>query len=661
MFPGRLRGSAAGLGVLSASLAIAGGLTAPAAGALTSSAGASGRVPVAAAAVVPDATAVPAAQTVRVSVAVGQDAGGMAALARSISSPGSARYDKFLSAAQVQARFGATAAQRGAVAQWLRLAGLTITYSSPYMVTGIGIETQAQAALSAPVGSVRVSTGAAPATEFVARGAISAPAALSRVVQAVNLSPRTPAVFAPPEAALAKPAVKPAAMSAAMSAPQPCSDYFGQKTDTTDPAAYGSHPSYSECWYTPAQTRSAYGVPSGLTGQGVTVATVGSEPLAGGLRSLQNWSAKNGVPALTPGQLTEVNVTKPTQTPQFLDEWLGDLEAVHGLAPGANLVYANSDGSISGDPFADDLNAIVTNHLANLVSASIGDTIFWDHLLNPVLKRAALEGITVNEASGDWGNPVNKSPFYGGYLRDTPWETEVGGTSLAVGSSGQYLWETPWAQTHVSLNAKGTAWKPSLPGVSDFYFEGGGGVTREQEPWYQEGVVSNNVVNGKAKRVGPDVAMEADCFVGGYPEGYYQPTSPTGAGHTWYTRPFCGTSMASPMFTAIEANLVQERHGLGLGFANPALYNLYGSTAFHQVTSTPLGTGVSIGVSLADGEQDFVTTAKAALITLGQCQAQTASSKPFPLVTPYCGSGYNQVTGLGSPAPGFFSLLGPAS
>jgi subtilase family serine protease len=638
----RPRASIAALGVLCASVVVAGALTVPA---LASSG--HGRVPITAATVLPAAAAVPASQGVRVSVSIGRDAAGLTALAQSISTPRSAQYEKFLSPAQVQARFGATTRQQAAVRQWLRSAGLSITYTSPWIITGLGTAAQARTALSAQVGSVRVSSGSAPATELVARGAMSAPAGLAGIVNAVNLSAKTPAVLPPPESGIPDTSLK-----------QPCSKYFGQKTDTQVPPAYGSQPTYSSCWYTPAQTRSAYGIPSDLTGAGETVATAGSEPLAGGLRSLQRWSRNNGIQQLRPGQLTEVNVTPPTQTPQGLDEWLGDLEAVHGLAPDANLVYTNSNGSISGDPFADDLNAIVTNRLADLVSASIGDTIFWDHILNPVLQRAALEGITVNEAAGDWGNPVTKTPFYGGYLRDTPWETLVGGTSLAIGAQGQYLWETPWAQTSSTLNKKGTAWNPAPPGTADYYFEGGGGVTREPEPWYQDGVAGNNVVSGKAKRVGPDVSMEADCFVGGYPEGFYEPTGPTSAGHTWYTRPFCGTSMASPMFTALEANLLQERHGLGLGFANPTLYGLYGSTAFHQVTSTPLGAGVSTGVIITPATQ---LALKTTLVTVGQCQAQNATSKPFPLVTPYCGSGYNEVTGLGSPAPGLFSLLGSSS
>jgi len=640
----RPRPSIVALGTLSAAAAVAGLMTAPAL-----AAAGNGRTPISATTVQPGAAAVPARQGVRVSVSVGRDASGMAALARSISSPESAQYEKFLSPAQVQAKFGATSAQQASVRQWLSSAGLKITYTSPWMITGTGTAAQAKTALSAQVGATKVNSGPEAVTELVARGNVSAPDSVAGVVNAVNLSSITPAALPPPETSVAKPDTKISG---------PCSAYFGQKTDTKVPPVYGSQPSYGSCWYTPAQTRSAYGIPENLSGKGVTVATVGSEPLAGGLRSLQRWSKDNGIAALRKGQLTVVNVTKPKHTPQALDEWLGDLEAVHGLAPNANLVYVNSNGSISGDPYADDLNAIVTNRLADLVSASIGDTIYWDHLLNPVLQRAALEGITVNEAAGDWGNPVSKSPYYGGYLRDTPWETLVGGTSLAIGSKGQYLWETPWAQTSSELNKNGTAWKPAPPGPSDYYFEGGGGVTREPEPWYQQGVVSGNVVNGKAKRVGPDVSMEADCFVGGYPEGYYEPTSPSKAGNTWYTRPFCGTSMASPMFTALEANLLQERDGLGIGFANPTLYNLYGSVAFHQVTSTPLGTGVSTGVVITPASQLATTTT---LITVGQCQAQNATSKPFPLITPYCGPGYNEVTGLGSPAPGLFTLLGPSS
>lgn len=206
----------------------------------------------------------------------------MTALARAISSPRSPQYDKFLSPAQVQARFGATGAQQAAVRQWP---------GPPW---------------APKVGSVRVNSGSTAQTELVARGSVTAPAGVAGIVTAVNLSAKNPAVLPPPEVGLVKPSTK---------IKGPCSSYFGQKADSKVPPAYGGQPSYGSCWYTPAQTRSAYGVPAGLSGQGVTVATVGSEPLAGGLRSLQRWSAGNGIAALRPGQLTEAADPATTRSP----------------------------------------------------------------------------------------------------------------------------------------------------------------------------------------------------------------------------------------------------------------------------------------------------------------------------------------------------------
>ena len=157
-----------------------------------------------------------------------QGAAGLTALAQSISAPHSAQYEKFLSPAQVQARFGATGAQQGAVRQWLRSAGLKITYTSPYMVTGTGTAAQARSALGAQVGSVRVHSGAAPVTELVARGGVTAPAGLAGIVNAVNLSAKNPAQLPPPEVGLVKPSTK---------IKGPCSSYFGQKVATKVPPA----------------------------------------------------------------------------------------------------------------------------------------------------------------------------------------------------------------------------------------------------------------------------------------------------------------------------------------------------------------------------------------------------------------------------------------
>ena len=56
---------------------------------------------------------------------------------------------------------------------------------------------------------------------------------------------------------------------------RPCSTYYGQKTATNKPKAYGKHQPWTNCGYTPSQVRGAYGVTrSGMTGKGQTVAIV---------------------------------------------------------------------------------------------------------------------------------------------------------------------------------------------------------------------------------------------------------------------------------------------------------------------------------------------------------------------------------------------------
>jgi subtilase family serine protease len=89
----------------------------------------------------------------------------------------------------------------------------------------------------------------------------------------------------------------------------------------------------------------------------------------------------------------------------------------------------------------------VTYRMADLVTSSWPDedsmpvpprsmVEAWEVLL----QRAAVEGITVNFASGDAGNNYPGPP----YPDSDPWVTSVGGTSLAIGQHGNYLWETPW-------------------------------------------------------------------------------------------------------------------------------------------------------------------------------------------------------------------------
>src|SRR5580658_4976608 len=77
--------------------------------------------------------AMPLTSRVHVSVFIGRNQAGLAAAATAISNPRSPRYEHYLSPAQVQSEFGATAAQQGAVSAWLAHSGLAVTHRDPFV------------------------------------------------------------------------------------------------------------------------------------------------------------------------------------------------------------------------------------------------------------------------------------------------------------------------------------------------------------------------------------------------------------------------------------------------------------------------------------------------------------------------------------------------
>jgi subtilase family serine protease len=209
-----------------------------------------------------------------------------------------------------------------------------------------------------------------------------------------------------------------------------------------------------------------------------------------------------------------------------------------------------------------------------------------------------------------------------------------------VGEGGRNLWETGWETDETGLSKAGTAWSPQPPGP---FSEGStGGISGTfAEPYYQQGVVSGNVVKGTAMRAVPDVSDLGDWNLG-YKIGYTEPT-----GHhkfTYINNVNGGTSLASPMFTGFEADLIQGRGRIALGFANPELYDMAGTSAFHDVTSSPQGQGATEATVYGPAYGQAPT-----LATMGQCSSTKALG---------CGAGYDTVSGIGSPGPAFFRSFG---
>ena len=125
------------------------------------------------------------------------------------------------------------------------------------------------------------------------------------------------------------------------------------------------------------------------------------------------------------------------------------MESVHGQAPDAKVVYVGAASCLDAD-LLDGLALIVENHLASIVSSSWGepyDTATLVPAYNVVFQAGAAEGIGFFFSSGDSGyeDPAEDSgsdKLQVDWPDSSPYVTAVGGTSLAIGSSNNYEFET---------------------------------------------------------------------------------------------------------------------------------------------------------------------------------------------------------------------------
>src|SRR3989442_3725904 len=215
------------------------------------------------------------------------------------------------------------------------------------------------------------------------------------------------------------------------------------------------------------------------------------------------WSTNRGPPTLTANQVVQV-VAPGTynqrekglfQGPQG---WYGeetlDVEAVHGMAPAATIVFVGATNNFQDLDAA--LNHVVDRHLASIVTNSYGfnTEILPAGYIKPqedTILQGVVEGIGIYFSSGD---NSDESLVQGYTTTDwpasSPFVTAGWRTSLPVGPSNNYLFETAWGTTTSSWT--GTTWSPTPPG--SWLYGSGGGVSRIfAEPSYQFGVVPSSV------------------------------------------------------------------------------------------------------------------------------------------------------------------------
>jgi subtilase family serine protease len=555
------------------------------------------------------------------------------------------------------ARFGPAAAQVGAVERWLAGAGLTVTRVSAEI--GGYVQVRGTAAAMAKAFDVTFGAFRGPdGTQVRApRQSASAPAALAGDVLSVSgLDSATH--FAKPGDTLPPPGQN------YWVAPS-CSQFYGERTAWDKPSAYGLHQPYTNCGYTPGQIRGAYGVTkSGMTGKGQTVAILDAYASPTMLSDANEYASVSGDPRFAPGQYTQDLSSVFTDTaPSLCDAsgWYGeetlDVEAVHGMAPAARVTYVGA-ASCTDDDLLAGLALIVDHHLASIVNDSWeepADAATLVSTYDEVFQAGAAEGIGFFFSSGDSGyeSPAEdpgSDQIQVGWPASSPFVTSVGGTSLAIGPSRNYEFETSWGTLLDPLSASGRSWQFTPPGEYPQYYDGsgGGGVsTAFAQPSYQAGVVPSSLAthlpNGtwsaKPMRVVPDVSALADPSTGFLVgETLFQPNGTTLA---FSLSRIGGTSLSSPTWAGIEAD-AQQAAGHPLGFANPMIYSLHGTRAFHDVTDHPFG--IAHLAEVRNNYTDPYTKTGPLITNLRTLGIDGAGAAALPAV-----QGYDDATGVGSP------------
>lgn len=533
-----------------------------------------------------------------------RDPQGAQLYAQAVADPNSAQFHRYLTPQQFNARFAPSKAQVVKVSSYLKSKGLKVdgsTASNNHFVSATGSAGAVSQAFHTQLKNYQHNGRRV----FAPSSAVSLPSSLAAGVTAVlgltdnvgahpmNVGRATTSLGSshtnvPRSTALGRLGT-PGAPSALPAAG--CDSYFGQSK--SNPHRLRTNESDGLCGYTPTQLQSAYGAgtSSAANGKGQTIAIVDAfDPGTAGFNDANTYFGKHGVPALARGQYTHrAQKAAPydgCDESDWQTEQMLDIEASHSLAPAANLYYY---GASNCQHLFDPVNAIVANKSASIISDSwgynnedAGAAVIKQ--ANDILIQAAAEGIGVYFSSGDNGDEAAGLPASAAtpdFPASSPWVTAVGGTTLAINSTGRRFFETGWETRFDALS--GTNWAPFAADQKDFPkgFAGGagGGVSHLfAEPSWQKNVVPASLSGGH--RAVPDVSALADPYTG-FLIGL---TATDSKGHTGYTE-FAegGTSLACPLIAAMVADAQQLQGNAHFGLLTPALYKAYGTSKLYDV------------------------------------------------------------------------------
>jgi len=198
---------------------------------------------------------------------------------------------------------------------------------------------------------------------------------------------------------------------------------------------------------------------------------------------------------------------------------------------------------------------------------------------------AAEAGVTVFCSSGDDGSngAVGDGNAHVYYPGCDPWVTSCGGTSITNAN---------WTSNTTASTFSENTWKepPNANGTDVAITSGGISVSQNAQgklnfprPSWQQGVgvppsINDNTTEGRGI---PDIAGQADG---------YNIWLNSGLGFAW------GTSETAPLYAALIAR-INATLGFNVGYLNPTLYSLAGSSVFRDIAD-----GISNGFTYAPGK-----------------------------------------------------------
>ncbi|MBV8373109.1 MAG: hypothetical protein JOY69_07590 [Candidatus Eremiobacteraeota bacterium] len=220
-----------------------------------------------------------------------------------------------------------------------------------------------------------------------------------------------------------------------------------------------------------------------------------------------------------------------------------DVQTIAGLAPGANIIVYDM-GSLGDQQIEDAYNQVLSDGKASAVNSSFGgcessDVPFAD-ATNSIAEQGASEGVEFSASSGDSGS------------------NECGGEGVSAPAGGPYFSSIGGIDF---TQSNGVLTSVTMGNVGGY--AGGGGVsTIFALPSYQSGI-AGVISSGRNQ---PDISLPF------YPVAVY-------TGGSWGE--YLGTSWSSPASTALVVES-DELHSTKLGWLDPTLYSLFGSTGYNN-------------------------------------------------------------------------------